>query len=262
MVRQLFPLFLIITLLAAEPHEAPLQAGYRAWLAGETAQAVMQYEQALRVSNDPGAIALELGSLQASSGNYLQAAGWFARCLEDARGLRRLRAAYGHATALTHVGSNLAAKRAVAMLRQAIQSYELVKREAAGVSEAQALLADAEHNLAIAQGLLAQKLQEPEPPEDMNDTEPAPSIPQPLNNSDAAANTRRGATPLAGKNDPGESNGGAESQAGRGNLPPLPDEDKLPPISAEEAQRRLQELLDRLRRPLGNTTPRPGSKDW
>ena len=193
---------------------------------------------------------------------HLRAPGRLAHPLQrHATGLRRVKAAYGHATALTHAAHGYTGKRAVAILRQAIQSFELTKREALALPEAKVYFEDAEHNLAIAQALMAQKQNEPEPPEDMAEEQPTPSIPQPLNNTEGNGNNRRG-SPLTGKNNPGEGQGGGESQAGRGNLPPLPDEETVPPISAAEAQRRLQNLLQRLRRPLTNAPARPGSKDW
>lgn len=261
MVRHCLLLLMLFVLVAADQQEASLQAGYRAWLQSDLPKALQQYEQALRHSRDPGYLACELGCLHAQAGNYRDAAEWFRRSLEDATGLRRVKAAYGHATALTHAAHGYTGKRAVAMLKQAMQSFELAKREALAHPEARAYFDDAEHNLAIARTLMAQKQNEPEPPEDMVEEQPTPSLPQPLNNNEGNGNSRRGA-PLTGNNTPGEGQGGGDSNAGRGNLPPLPDDEKVPPISATEAQRRLQELLQRLRRPLINPPSRPGSKDW
>lgn len=253
----------------AEVNLDALRSGYAAYLRQEYDTAIRHYEQAVRASSDPGPLACDLGSLFAKAERYQEAATWFNRSLEDANDLRRAKSAYGLATSLTHLGNKLQGRRAVTLLQQALQSYEVALREMTGLTPEQAasilnMKADAEYNRSIAQTLLAQKQKEPEPtlpPE--NET---PPISNDASMNEAGMGTGNGsrAMPLQGRNNAatGNETGTTDSTAGRGNLPPLPDDDKAPPLSAEEAQRRLDQLMQRLRKPLTPQAGKPGTKDW
>jgi len=271
-MRQLLYLWLpLIALLciAADNVEDALQAGYRAFLNQQYEAAIAKYEQAMTQSPDPGRIACDLGCILAQAGRYTEAAQAFTRSMEDAQGLRRIRAAYGQATALTHIAVRMQGKRAVAVLQRALQSYELVLRECSSLTSEEAgtwpsVKADTEHNRSIATALLTQKQKEPDPP----NTEDDPLKNDPLLSQiiDPGGNggAGRNAVPLTGRNSAssGTESGTSDSAAGRGNLPPLPDDGQAPPISLDEANRRLDQLLQRLRKPAQPTPVKPGTRDW
>ncbi|MFT3881254.1 MAG: hypothetical protein QM703_16515 [Gemmatales bacterium] len=262
---------LIVSLLCAgaEINLDALRSGYAAYLKQEYDTAIRFYEQAVKSSSDPGPLACDLGSLFAQAERYQEAALWFRRSLEDASGLRRAKSAYGLATSLTHQANKMQGRRAVALLQQALQSYEVALREMATLSPEEiasipALKADAEHNRSIAQALLAQKQKEPEPPQPPEEEILPNSIDVSMNEAGGGANNGSRGTPLTGRNNgaSGNETGTSDSTAGRGNLPPLPDDDQAPPLSAEEAQRRLDQLIQRLRKPLTPLPGKPGTKDW
>lgn len=246
-----------------------LRSGYAAYLRQEYETAIRFYEQAVKSSSDPGPLASDLGSLFAKAERYQEAAQWFSRSLEDAGGLRRIRSAYGLATSLTHLANKLQGRRAVALLQQALQSYELALRESDTLTPEEkelipALRADVEFNRNIAQALLAQKQKEPEPPQPPEDEVPPSSTDVSMNEAGGGTSNGSRATPLKGRNNgaTGNETGTSDSTAGRGNLPPLPDDENAPPLSPEEAQRRLDQLMQRLRKPLTPQAGKPGTKDW
>lgn len=262
--------FLTILLLccAADLVDDAVRSGYAAFQRQEYDAAIAWYEGALKSSADPGRLAAELGAVCAQAERYSEAAAWFGRCLEDAQGQRRVKAAYGQATSLTHVGKTVPGRRGVAILQQAMQMYEMTLREWAALSseEQEAFShykADTEHNRSITQQLLTLKLKEPEPPEN-TEVEAPPVTSDALSEAEAGLNRGARATPLAGQTSSSQGNdsGTSESTAGRGNLPPLPDEEDAPPLGADDAQRRIDALMARLRQPLRSTLPKPGTKDW
>lgn len=262
-------LCLALLCVAAEEMNDALRSGYTAYLRQEYDTAIRFYEQALKSSTDPGPLACDLGSLFAKAERYQEAGLWFSRSLEDAGGLRRARSAYGLATSLTHQANKLQGRRAVALLQQALQSYELALREVTMLTPEEmasipALKPDAEYNRSIAQALLALKQKEPEPPEPPENETPPSSTDASMNEAGGSTSNGSRATPLKDRNKSttGNETGTSDSTAGRGNLPPLPDDDHAPPLSAEEAQRRLDQLMQRLRKPLTPQTGKPGTKDW
>jgi tetratricopeptide (TPR) repeat protein len=249
------------------PPSEDFVAGYQAYAAGDYDAALRYYEAALSQTTDPGMVAYHQGVVLAAAGRHGEAAAAWGRTLEDAQGARRIKAAYGQATALTHSAAGMAGRRAVRVLQQALQLFDIVGREAAGVEGLGSVPEDAKYNRAVAEALLAKKLKEPEPPdppeEEVTQDQSDSMIDreaqgqgdrpnQPGGGRAGAAGNRRGA-PQGGGND---------NQPGAGNLPPQLDEDRTPPIPPEEAQRLLDEVLRRLRRPLANTPSRPGAKDW
>lgn len=257
----------VLVTMGARAPEDDFVAGYRAYEEGDYEAALRHYEAALAQSPDPGLVSYQQGVVLAALGRHAEAAAAWARTLEDAQGERRLKAAYGQATALTQVAASLSGKRALRVLQQAVQLFDIVGREANEVEGLGSLPEDAKHNRTVAEALLAKKLKEPEPPEppeqdlanDPNETLPDRNEPgmgerqnQPGGSRRSPAGNARGAA----------SEGNGESQAGRGNQEPQLDEDRVPPIPPEEAERRLDEVLRRLRRPMANTPKRPGVKDW
>lgn len=262
---------LILSLLcvAAEENIDALRSGYTAYVRQEYDTAIRYYALALKSSPNPGPLAFDLGSVFAQAQRYQEAALWFSRSLEDASGIRRAKSAYGLATSLTHQANKLQGRRAVALLQQALQSFELTLRELAMLSHeelasAPALKVDAETNRTIALALLSQKQKEPEPPQPPEDEVPPHLTDASLNEAGGGTTNGSRATPLRGRNTSttGNETGSADTTAGSGNLPPLPDDDQAPPLTAEEAQRRLDQLMQRLRKPLASQPGKPGTKDW
>lgn len=258
----------VVLCTAGDGAEDALQSGYRAYLNKDYDAAIGFYEQAMVRSSDPGRIAGDLGSILAEAGRYQDAVTAFARCLEDAQGLRRAKAAYGQATALTHVSKQLKGRRAIAVLQRALSGYEIALRELSSLSGEETglqgdLKSSAEHNRDQARALLLEKQKEPEPPNDSQDENTDPLLDSRLTDPNAGGGIGRGATPLTSRNNAtGTETGNSEANAGRGNLPPLPDDDQAPPLSAEEAHRRLDQLLQRLHQPMNPQPAKPGTKDW
>lgn len=262
-------LFLFLLCIAADDREQALQSGYRAYLEKDFDSAIRQYEIAMLNSDDPGKIACELGAILAQAERFQESAQYFTRSLEDAQGIRRVKAAYGQATALTKVAEQMQGRRAVALLQRALPSYEMALRELATLSADEAkslpeMKAHAEHNRGVAQALLARKQKEPDPPDNQEDPDPSPLLNPRMTDTSNGQGLGRGATPLSNRQPQGSGSetGNNDSTAGRGNLPPLPDEDQANPLSPEEAHRRLDELLKRLRTPPAPRTTKPGTRDW
>jgi tetratricopeptide (TPR) repeat protein len=256
--------------LGARLPEDEFVAGYRAYQQEDYDTALRHFHAALIHSPDPGLVAYHQGVVLAAAGRHAEAAAAWARTLEDAQGLRRWRAAYGQATALTRVASTLHGRRAVRLLQQSLQLFDQVRQEAAEaketLEEAQTLVANAQHNRAVAEALLAQKLKEPEPLEPPDQDITSDSIDNPRNQTDPGAGNRtlQPGVPRRGTGNPGGAgdNGKNTNHPGKGDLPLRTGDDQMPPMSPDEANRRLDEVLRRLQRPLHGTTPRPGAKDW
>lgn len=272
---QRFSFIILGLVLAGTFGAAPLlddmELAYGSYQAGDYAAALRHYDAALTITGDPGLVAFNQGATFAAAGQHAEAALAFAQSLEDATGLRRIKAAYGQGTALTQVAADLPGRQAVTLLQQALLSFSVAIREADVVNpveemEAEKWKVDAEHNRSIAQALLAKKQQEPEPPAPPTN-EGESDFMELLRNLRASGTTQ---PKQPGRNSPatGEQNtGGArtetsEAQAGKGNLPPLLDEAKSEPISPDEAMRRLDLALQRINKSLGTGSTRPGAKDW
>jgi tetratricopeptide (TPR) repeat protein len=244
-----------------------LREGNSAYLSGDYESAVRYYEAALLVTDDPGLISFNQGSALAAAGRPAQAALAFRRCLEDAAGLRRVKAAYGHGTMLTAAAANIQGQRAVAALRQAIASLEVASREAEALAgEAEPWRADALHNRTIAEALLAKKLKEPEPPGRQDDRiDPLEALQGAEQEGPGRPANPQPSQPRV-RQETGDGTGEAistsQTQPGKGRLPTRLDDQETPPLTREEALARLQRAMNRLQKPLGPTVSRPGVKDW
>lgn len=270
MVNRIHYLILGVMLLvipAGEEHLPNLVKGYQAFANADFETALREYELALQQSNDPGRIAVDLGAIAAQAGRYSEAVQWFSRSLEDAVDERQVIALYGQATSMTYLANRLQGRRAVKLLEQAIAGYQktLTRRDSLLKQAAPRLRQlvekqDIEHNMNLAIALLKQKQQEPEPPEQSEQPDNAMS-PNTTSEGSGTGGTRTGSMqgPRGSEN---VSTSTEQSMPGRGNLPALPDTEEAPPISTEEAERRLQQLLKRLRQPPSATPLKPGNRDW
>ncbi len=270
MVNRKLYIFLGLVLLvipAGEEHMPSLVKGYQAYVNADYDTALHEYELALQQSNDPGRYALDLGAIAAQAGRYSEAVQWFSRSLEDATVERQLIALYGQATSLTHLAGTQQGKRAVMLLERAIAGYQQTLLRLADVLKQNASRShrivekqDIEHNLNIAIALLKQKQQEPEPPEQPE--QPDNTTPPSLTSDGTGTGNARVGSMQGPRGSESASSSTEQSIPGRGNLPALPDDEEAPPISAEEAERRLQQLLKRLRQPLSTAPLKPGNRDW
>lgn len=258
---------LLILCLGGQWEEGALRRGYAAYQRGDLVQAIEEYKQALQASHDPGRVAYDLATVYAKAMRYHEAGLCFSQALEDARGLRRVKSAYGLGTALTEIAVPLRGRRAAGSLRQALHSFDMAQRSLSELTPdekelARFLSSDIQHNRQVAEALLARKLQEPPDPQDEQETRASeePSLSEILtgNRPGSGSESREPGLRNQGSNGTGNS----ESSPGRGNLPPLPDAEAMPPISREEALRRLDELKRRLKTPLHSTPALPGSRDW
>jgi tetratricopeptide (TPR) repeat protein len=256
-----------VALAAALPDD-PLLEGYQAYQRGDYQTAARLFDQALRVTHDPGLAAYNQGAALAAAGRHAEAALSFRRCLEDAQGMRRLKAAYGQGTSLTETAAAMQPRAAIALLRQALASFDIALREAQTLvpdhPQAAVIRDDAEINRRIAQDLLSRKEKEPQP------QDPVYQFPDPwevLAHPDQWSRPGGEAAPRPGTRTPsGESEGAIppatqETVPGKGTLPTRLDE-TTEPLSREEALRRLARSMERLRQPLGPQQTKPGAKDW
>jgi len=255
---------LVFLCIGAQRPEDDLAEGDRAYRDGDSDAALRHYERALTRSPDPGLVSYHQGVVLAESGQHVEAAAAWMRTLEDAQGMRRLKAAYGEGTALTHVAAGLPGRQAVRALRQALQWFDVVAQEGNTLTDLGSVPEDAKHNRAVAEALLARKLIEPEPPEQdqaRDSTENPPNMEE-LGSGDRQRQPGGGRRGGDGRQEGQPREGNGDSQPGQGNVLPQPDEERLPQISPEEAQRRLDAVLKRLRGPMASTPQRPGVKDW
>ncbi len=245
---------------------------YQAFRQGNFELALKRYDLALSTTPDPGAVAFDQGATLAALGRHAESALAFGRCMEDAAGLRRIRAAYGQGTAMIAVAARLQGKRAVKVLQQAILLLEIALREGdaaeTNVEQASTLRSDAGHNRTIAQQLLAKKLREPEPPvpqEEETTQDPMELLSNLRENlgGNRAPQPLRPQRPLSGQNGSGTGQANSSNtQPGRGSLPPVLDDQQTPPFSPEEAREHLEKVMQRLRKPLQSGSIIPGARDW
>lgn len=259
---------LALLLCSAQQAEDWLRAGNRAYAQGSFAEAVNLYARAISHTLDPGQVMFQQGAAYSALNQDEQAATAYLRCLEDARGVRRVLALYGRGNALAQLGHQRSGRLAVGQLQQALQCYEqslatfqqLELAEQAQYSEHEA---NVRHNLALLRQLLAQKEKEAaEQPEVKSPQEPSqpPASEQPEASSGEKPNTRSDSQPGGGDNPQATD----QNRPGRGQLPLLLDDKNAPPLTAEQARDYLRHTLERLQQQRGqNQGPLPpGARDW
>jgi tetratricopeptide (TPR) repeat protein len=179
-------------------------------------------------------------------GRYREAELCYVRCREDATGPRLARLLYGLGNCLVQQAQPGDAAR----LDRAIAFYDECLKQGDADED---LLADARHNREMAVQLRAQ---EPptgprpnggdpsEPPSDGRPNGPGEderngsALAKGAAKQQGAAKQRPGGTPIPVDEPP---------PPGKGNLPPVPDQDELASLSAAEAQAHLEEALARIR---------------
>jgi tetratricopeptide (TPR) repeat protein len=263
-----FVLLSALVLCSADDVADLLRLGTQAHARGDYATALKWYDQAALKTMDPGQVAYQQAAAHAALQEDDQAAAAYLRCLEDARGIRRVFALYGRGNALAQLGNKRKGRLAVTTLKQAVECYEQSLRDFQKLPADDRLHCpgheeNLSHNLAIVRRLLEIKEEEaktqPEDevfPEEKN-SPPEHSDPSPGDNN------RSGKDPQNGDGENPRSNN--NKLPGRGLLPMLKDDKGAAPLTAEQAQEYLQQTMERLQRQRGGQGGegmKTGARDW
>jgi len=263
--------------LAAAPALDPDDATRRGNLAfarGEFAAALDWYTRAEERTTDPGLIAFNKAAALYRLDRFREAELHYRRCREDAVGPRLPRLLLGLGNSLLQQSQG----RSPALIQEAVGCYERCLARAETDAD---LVADARHNLELARQLLehAQNLPEGAKPPDR---EAEVEVESPYDKRSARQGHRDdpalaklepkpGSRPRPGeRGDPGASPQGVDQPPppGKGNLPPLPDEDELTALSPEDAAEHLRRAALRIaceqleHRRLAAPTPSRTVLDW
>jgi tetratricopeptide (TPR) repeat protein len=243
----LLSLFLVSRGPADDPDEL-LREGNAAFARGDYAGALEVYSRAEERTHDPGRVAFNEATALYRLGRFREAELYYRRCREDADETRRGRVLYNLGTCVLRQSAGHSRRR----LDEAIGLFEECLALPAADPD---LHQDARHNLELARLL---RLQAPagqppdaesEPPEEEPPRERPKGVEPSVEAQRAADGRRQGrAEPAFGARD--EAGAGAENTAqappGKGNLPVLPDEDALVPMTPEEATEYLRQAADRI----------------
>ncbi len=238
-------------------------------------------EQAEERATDPGLVAFnkaaalyQLGLSEEDPrtrwGLFLSAQQHYRFCLEDATGARRARSLFDLGNALLQQAQDRDAR----LLEQAIEAYDVCLREPATDS---GLRADARHNLELAKALWlrarAKRAQSDAEPESADPT----SVPRDTRPDPATLRLEKGGPPRGPaklRSDPGKGGDPAQGSTttppppGRGNVPPLPDDEDLANLAPEDLAEHLRRAAERIERERAEhyrrTAPAPSRKvrDW
>lgn len=277
----------LAVLVAAAPRadlssESMVRAGNAAVVRGDFDKAEEWYTAAEELTNDPGLVAFNKATALFHRERFGEAEKHYTRALDDADCPpdRRTAALYNRGVCLLKLGGGKPTD--IAKLRSAIDSFH---RCLALAPADAALVADTRHNLELAKLLWmdarAKEQNKPRPNDPPTDTppdprpeRPTPSMLDPFAQPDSMTNDR--GQPAGGTPEPirGGATGGNPRETeqrtpGKGNVPVLSREDKLPPnLSPQEIRAYLEDLTARVaserRGTAALTAPpeRPNVKDW
>jgi tetratricopeptide (TPR) repeat protein len=246
-----------------------------AFARGDYALAGELYARAEPRAPDPGRVTLGLAAAKyrlasgapERAGALLAEAEALFRCCLDADNPRR-------AEALVGLGNCLLREAAG---RDAAAAWSAAERfaEAEHAPGAAALADVARHNLQRAR-LLARQIptappeKRDKPPTDNpeSDRKPPGGAPQPQDPADAGAGKRTGVRPERAETGQPQTPGDEARAPGRGELPPVPDRDGLPPLTPAEAREHLDQAAHRIveearhHRRASARPPAAGVPDW
>jgi Ca-activated chloride channel family protein len=271
---------LLVALLPVSAAPVPadwLRRGNDALTRGDYDTALASYAQAAERTTDPGQVAFNEGVALFGLGRYHNAEQSFRRSLTDADGDRRIKGLYNLGCALLQESRG----RQAPPLREAVGHFE---EALAAITKDDPIADDIRHNLELAKRLLAQvratapHAEDDEPPDFPHRRPP----PNPFGGLDEHDPFRMGREPMGGQpSSDGQprptgsaaDKAGAQSTdksppPGKGNLPPLPDEDALTPLLPEDARAYLDQATKRIeqerRTRLQSTAPAPSTKirEW
>jgi Ca-activated chloride channel family protein len=262
----------LLLVSAAPAVDEAMRRGNSALDAGKADEALAHFARAAERTTDPGQVAFNQGVALARLARHRDAELHFRRCLSDAEGERRARALYNLGCCLLQESRG----RLVRPLRQAVSCFEQ-SLDAADAT----LCPDVVHNLELAKRMLlaarASSPNQPEPPDDEPDFPASrPITPDPMSPTapgrepdTALAPADRSPQANAKSGDPGNAKSTDHPPPpGKGNLPPLPDDDALVQMTPEDARAHLERAAariatERLAR-LRQTAPTPSQRypEW
>jgi Ca-activated chloride channel family protein len=269
-VRRAATAVVALMLVSGMPPTDWLRRGNDALTYGRPDDAIADYARAAEGTTDPGLAAFNKGVALYRLGRYREAELEFRRCLSDATGGRRVRSHYNLGCSFLQESQG----RLAGPLHAAVSSFESGLKE---MREGDPLSDDARNNLELSKQLLAAIRQTnpneaAEPPDRPPDQPPATPVGreeggEPTRGRErAAAQAGPDGRPLP-KND-GRTPTDKQSSPGKGNLPPLPDEDTLAPMTPEDAAAHLEKAVERIaaerQAALKRTAPGPATTfpDW
>ncbi len=247
-----------LTLLGAwtsSDWEDLVRQGNAAFAREEFSLAVELYTQAEDMIPDPGLVAFNKAAALYHLGRYREAELHYRRCLEDAEGLRFAQVLYSLGNSLVQQAQDTDARR----LQEAIGCYEQCLIPEPADPE---LAANARHNLELARLLWLQaqankksgEQSNREPGEDEPPSKERPGAGRGVDETrsvrpDARGRPKRVLDPRGG---PQSAAAGATApeQPGKGNLPPIPDEEPEALLSADDAADHLRQAAARIEREL------------
>jgi Ca-activated chloride channel family protein len=250
--------------IAAGPIDDWLRRGNAELAAGRAESALNWYAKAAERTPDPGQVAFNQGVALAALGRFREAELHFRRSLSDAEGERRAKALFNLGTCLVRRCGGVERKA----LSDAVAAYQQA------VPLADSTLADeVKTNLHIAERLLAQAPAEsPERQQTPESTgEGAPKCGTSADNESSDKTNVTGQPgkerrPVQSKERNRDTN--ATPPPGKGNLPPLPDDETLAPILPEDLAAHLDRIemriaaakQDRMKAKI--VKPNPNYPDW
>jgi tetratricopeptide (TPR) repeat protein len=261
-----------LSLVSATPPADWLRRGNVNLDRGRPEDALADFSRAAQTTTDPGLATFNEGVALFRLGRFREAELAFRRCLSDASGGRRVRTWYNLGCALLQESQG----RQPGPLGSAVASFEAGLKE---VRDDEPLAEDLRHNLELAKqrfdAVRGARPNEPTEPPDRPPDQP-PAAPAGRDEGGEPTHGREGIAGMKGrdgrplpKND-GRAPNLTDQQAppGKGNLPPLPDEDALTPLTPEDAKAHVQKAAERIdterRAALKRTAPAPATAfpDW
>ncbi len=260
---------------AADP-SALLEAADAAFARGDYVRAEQFYACAEPRATDPGRVALGLAAAKyrlsladpEHAAALLDEAERLYRCCTDPADPRRAEALVGLGNCLLRK----AADRDASAAWSAAERFREAERDPRGAEFADS----ARHNLQLARllgrqipGAQHDRPQEP-PPGNNPDQNPKPPDQRPDQQDGGEPGDGKSAGPRPAKADPGQQPTpvDGQQQPGEGELPPVPDNDNQPPLTARQAREHLDQAARRimeegLRHRRGTARPpAPGVPDW
>ena len=286
-MRRIWAILGVLLLAGALAPENWLRRGNVAFERGDYQTALDCYSRAADDTLDPGQVAFNQAAAYYRLGEFATAEACYRRALEDAAGVRRVKALYGLANALAQQGQLRRGRGAIGQLRDAVARHQECVAAVDALDQGDSddvrdVREYAQFNLNLVKPLLEQKLADPTPENSPSNPDPSNRPPDESGNpfpsrdprdrgsrtEGSRSNGQRGPpgseSPLPAN---GQAQGTDDTQAGRGNLPPLTDDKTGPPLSPDQALDYLQQNLDRIHKDRANRMKPPtanirGAKDW
>jgi tetratricopeptide (TPR) repeat protein len=250
--------------MAAAPPLDPddlVRQGNAAFARGDYGLAADLYGRAEERTSDPGLVAFNEATALYQLGRYREAELHYLRCQGDAAGPRLGRLLY-------NLGNSVLKQRhpSPLRLREAIRHYEECLQQESRDAE---LAADARHNLEVARLLLQKSKASQEGRTPAEEEQGASNAQNDERRTDVRPGGDEAGTAIRdpmGKAGPaaeqsGNRNGAQtrsnEPPPGKGNLPPIPDEDELTAMTPEDAAEHLKKAAARIQQERREYRQRP-----